>query len=33
MSFLLLIFSVVFVGIMYRLGRIGRLQTATTSSQ
>jgi hypothetical protein len=29
----LLIFSVVFVGIMYRLGRIGRLQTATTSSQ
>jgi spermidine/putrescine transport system permease protein len=33
MSFLLLIFSVVFVGIMYRLGRIGRLQTASTSSQ
>jgi len=30
MSFLLLLFSVVFVAIMYRLGRINRLQTAST---
>lgn len=30
MSFLLLLFSLVFVAIMYRLGRINRLQTAST---
>jgi ABC-type spermidine/putrescine transport system permease subunit I len=32
MSFLLLLFSVVFVAIMYRLGRINRLQTASTTN-
>ena len=32
MSFLLLLFSLVFVIVMYRLGRINRIQTATTDA-